>query len=102
MLIYQDAEIEQTINDMFKEIMARNENAIRNESNLEIVNFLNLTILSSRFEPLTASHFRNLPPFLEKNEQSSTLKIGMKDVLHMQFYLPYIHHRGIRTGRSNI
>ena len=63
-LIYQDSEIEQTINDMYKEIMARNENAIRNESNLEIVNIFYLTIMVSRFDPLCGSHFHELQPFL--------------------------------------
>ena len=64
-LIYQDEEIDQKINDIYKEIMARNENFIRNESNLQISNIHYLTIAISRFEPLAASHFTKLPRFLE-------------------------------------
>ena len=59
--IYQESEIEQAITDMYKEIMSRNENAIKNESNLEVVNIFYITIMITRFEPLTASHFRHLP-----------------------------------------
>ena len=68
MLIYQDFEIEQAITEMYKEIMTRNENAMRNESKLEIVNIFYITIMLSRFEPLTASHFRLRPKFLEKKQ----------------------------------
>ena len=64
-LIYQEAEIDQKINDIYKEIMVRNENFIRNESNLQITNIHYLTIAISRFEPLAASHFTKLPMFLD-------------------------------------
>ena len=83
-LLYQDSEIEQAINDMYKEIMARNEN------NLEIVNIFYLTIMVSRFKPLCASHFHELPPFLEskraivnvQNRDQKCFAYGILSSLH--------------------
>ena len=48
-LIYQEAEIDQKINDIYIEIMVRNENFIRNKSNLKITNIHYLTIAISSF-----------------------------------------------------
>ena len=102
MLIYQDSEIEQAIADMYKEIMTRNENAIRNESNLEIVNIFYITIMLSRFEPLTASHFRHLPKFLEKNRVIVNIQNRDQNVLLKQFYPLCILQRSIQRDQSNI
>ena len=51
-LIYRVNEVETVIDSMYQEINARNENFMRGESNLEIVQIQTLSILTGRFQPL--------------------------------------------------
>ena len=63
-MIYQENEIGDAIDSMNQEIMARNENHIRNESNLRIERIYYITLMLSRFAPLAGSHYTTLPDFL--------------------------------------
>ena len=63
-LIYQIAEIDQTIDAMYSEITTRNSNAMRNASNLEISKIEAVTIDVWRFNPLAGGHYTALPKFL--------------------------------------
>ena len=64
-MIYQENEVGDAIDSMSREIMARNENHIRNESNLRIERIYYVTILFSRFAPLAGRHYIALPAFLQ-------------------------------------
>ena len=63
-MIYQENEVGDAIDSMNQEIMARNENHIRNESNLRIERIYYITLMLSRFAPLAGSHYTTLPDFL--------------------------------------
>ena len=68
-LIYQAQEVSTTVASMNQEIQSRNENAVRNESQLKIVRIDYLTIMVSQFHPLSGRRYKALPQFL-KNKRA--------------------------------
>ena len=73
-VIYQASDILTTIPQLNKEICARNENVVRNTSNITIQNIHYLTIIFSRFEPLAASGYQPLPKFLANKKAIVNVK----------------------------
>ena len=65
-LIYQSEEVATTVAKMNQEIQSRNENAVRNESQLKIIRIDYLTIMVSQFHPLSGRRYKALPEFLKK------------------------------------
>ena len=63
-LIYQITEIEQAIDDRYREITTRNSNAMKNASNLEISKIDAVIIEVWIFNPLAGGHHTELPKFL--------------------------------------
>ena len=68
-MIYQAHEVPTTVASMNQELQARNENAVRNESQIRIIHIDFLTILISQFHPLAAGLYKVLPEFL-KNKRA--------------------------------
>ena len=68
-LLYQQTEIPNTVANINREIQARNENAVRNESQVKIISIDNLTLLISQFHPLAAARYQELPEFY-KNKRA--------------------------------
>ena len=73
-LIYQENEIAKTVDSINREIQSRNENAVRNESQVKIIHIDYLTLMISQFQPLAASRFQELPEFLKKKRAIINVK----------------------------
>ena len=112
-LLYQEKEIPPGITAMYKEIATRNENFIRNESNLEITEISFLSVLVGRFQPLAGAHFAELPPFLKskkaiiniQNKDTrcfgyailAALKNLPRNAERAHLYLPFFQEQGLHN-----
>ena len=76
-LLYQETEIIPAIISIYKEITTRNENFIRNESNLEITEISFLCVVVGRFQPLAGRQFSELPAFLKSKK--AIINVNNKD-----------------------
>jgi len=75
--IYQESEIDEMIENIYRDLLLRNEHMLRNESGLSITKVHYMSIQISRFTPLAASGFKPLPIFLKKKK--AILNIQNKD-----------------------
>ena len=65
-LINTESDIKTKISSIGREIQTRNENLVRNESNVGIHRIFYLSVFCTRFNPLAAAGFAELPQFLKR------------------------------------
>ena len=75
--IYQESTIDEAIENIYRNLLLRNEHMIRNESGLSIAKVHYMSIQISRFNPLAAAGYKPLPKFLEKKK--AIINIRNKD-----------------------